>query len=127
MKPWTAKIKRGTFDSRTSFGNGLNRLASPKAGRNRLVIGFAAGSIPKVPINLALLNERSIVGVYWSESVKRDPESHLRNVKQLMEWFAAGKVNPSISEWVSLSEAAAAMKRLIRRQVKGKVVILPEA
>jgi len=96
-------------------------------GGRLLVIGFAAGDIPKVPINLALLKERSIVGVYWGESVKHDPEGHLRNVKQLMEWFAAGKVKPSISERVPLSEAAAAMKRLIHRQVKGKVVILPEA
>jgi NADPH2:quinone reductase len=96
-------------------------------GGRLLVIGFAAGDIPKVPINLALLKERSIVGVYWGESVKHDPEGHLRNVKQLMEWFVAGKVKPSISERVPLSEAAAAMKRLIHRQVKGKVVIFPEA
>jgi NADPH2:quinone reductase len=96
-------------------------------GGRLLVIGFASGDIPKIPINLALLKERSIVGVYWGESVKHDPEGHLRNVKQLMEWFAAGKVKPSISERVPLSEAAVAMQRLIHRQVKGKVVILPEA
>jgi NADPH2:quinone reductase len=91
------------------------------------VIGFAAGDIPRIPINLALLKERSIVGVYWGDSVKHDPEGHLRNVKQLMEWFAAGKVKPSISERLPLGEAAGAMQRLIHRQVKGKVVIFPEA
>jgi len=96
-------------------------------GGRLLVIGFAAGDIPRIPINLALLKERSIVGVYWGESVKHDPEGHLRNVKQLMEWFAAGKVKPSISERVPLGEAAGAMQRLIHRQVMGKVVILPEA
>jgi NADPH:quinone reductase len=96
-------------------------------GGRLLVVGFAAGDIPKIPINLALLKERSIVGVYWGESVNHDPEGHLRNVKQLMEWLAAGKVKPVISERVPLSEAAAAMKRMINRQVKGKVVILPEA
>lgn len=96
-------------------------------GGRLLVVGFAAGDIPKIPINLALLKERSIVGVYWGESVKHDPEGHLRNVKQLVEWLAAGKVKPVISERVPLSEAAAAMKRMINRQVKGKVVILPEA
>lgn len=96
-------------------------------GGRLLVVGFAAGDIPKIPINLALLKERSIVGVYWGESVKHDPEGHLRNVKQLEEWLAAGKVKPVISERVPLSEAAAAMKRMIDRQVKGKVVILPEA
>jgi NADPH:quinone reductase len=96
-------------------------------GGRLLVIGFAAGAIPKIPINLALLKERSIVGVYWGDSVKRDPEGHLRNVRQLMEWFADGKVRPSISERVPLGEAAGAMRRLFQRRVKGKVVILPEA
>jgi NADPH2:quinone reductase len=96
-------------------------------GGRLLVVGFAAGDIPKIPINLALLKERSIVGVYWGESVKHDPEGHLRNVKQLVEWLAAGKVKPVISERVPLSEAVDAMKRMINRQVKGKVVILPEA
>ena len=96
-------------------------------GGRLLVIGFAAGDIPKIPINLALLKERSIIGVYWGESIKHDPEGHARNVKQLVEWLAAGKVNPVISERVPLSEAAAAMKRMINRQVKGKIVVLPEA
>ena len=102
-------------------------LRSSAWGGRLLVIGFAAGEIPKIPLNLALLKERSIVGVYWGESVKHDPEGHRRNVRQLMEWFAAGKVKPSISERLPLGEAAAAMQRLIDRQVKGKVVILPEA
>ena len=95
-------------------------------GGRLLVIGFAAGGIPKIPINLALLKERSIVGVYWGESIKHDPDGHARNVKQLVEWSAAGKVNPVISERVPLSEAAAAMKRMFNRQVMGKIVVLPE-
>ena len=96
-------------------------------GGRLLVIGFAAGDIPKIPINLALLKERSIIGVYWGESIKHDPEGHARNVKQLVEWLVAGKVKPVISERVPLSEAAAAMKRMFNRQVKGKIVVLPEA
>lgn len=96
-------------------------------GGRLLVIGFASGDIPKIPVNLALLRERSIVGVYWGESVKRDPEGHRRNVRQLVEWFDAGKVRPAVSERVPLDEAPAAMNRLIQRRVKGKIVILPEA
>ena len=96
-------------------------------GGRLLVIGFATGDIPKIPINLALLKERSIIGVYWGESIKHDPEGHARNVKQLVEWLAAGKVNPVISERVPLSKAADAMKRMFNRQVKGKVVVLPES
>lgn len=96
-------------------------------GGRLLVIGFAAGEIPRIPLNLALLRERSIVGVYWGESVKRDPQGHERNVRQLVDWFAAGKVRPVISERVPLSLAADAMKRLASRQVKGKIVVLPES
>lgn len=98
------------------------------AWRGRLlVIGFAAGDIPRIPLNLALLRERAIVGVYWGESVKRDPQGHEHNVRQLVDWFAAGKVRPVISERVPLERAADAMKRLASRQVKGKIVVLPEA
>lgn len=92
-----------------------------------LVIGFAAGDIPRIPLNLALLQERSIVGVYWGESARRDPEGHERNVRQLVDWFAAGVVRPVISERVPLDGAADAMRRMASRQLKGKVVILPEA
>jgi NADPH2:quinone reductase len=92
-----------------------------------LVIGFASGTIPRPPLNLALLNERSIVGVYWGESVARDPAAHVRNVGQLLEWFSAGKIKPQISERVPLAGAAAAMQRLASREVVGKVVVLPEA
>ena len=91
-----------------------------------LVIGFAAGEIPKIPINLALLKERTIVGVYLGDSIKHDPQGHMRNIGQLLEWFAAGKVTPFISERVPLAGAPAAMARLAARQVKGKVVVLPE-
>jgi NADPH:quinone reductase len=98
------------------------------AWRGRLlVIGFAAGSIPRVPLNLALLQERSIVGVYWGESKRRDPDGHERNVRQLVDWFAEGLVRPVISEHVPLDGAADAMRRMANRQLKGKVVILPEA
>jgi NADPH2:quinone reductase len=97
------------------------------AWRGRLlVVGFAAGGIPKVPVNLALLKERSIVGVYWGESVRREPESHLQNSRQLMEWFASGKVTSTVSETVPLRDAPAVMKRMVDRKVQGKIVILPE-
>jgi NADPH2:quinone reductase len=92
-----------------------------------LVIGFAAGTIPRLPLNLALLNERSIVGVYWGESVARDPAAHVRNVGQLLEWFAAGKVKPQISERVGLAGAVEAMQRMTKRDIVGKVIVLPAA
>ncbi|WP_119157159.1 NADPH:quinone oxidoreductase family protein [Caldimonas tepidiphila] len=91
-----------------------------------LVVGFAAGEIPKIPLNLALLKERAILGVYWGDSVRRDPAGHRANMRQLAEWFAAGKVRPVISERVTLAQAADAIARLANRQVKGKVVVLPQ-
>lgn len=95
-------------------------------GGRLLVIGFAAGEIPKIPINLALLKERSIVGVYWGDSVKRDPKGHLRNVGRLLGWFGEGKVRPQVTERLSLAEIPAAMRRMAERKVTGKVVALPE-
>jgi len=97
------------------------------AWRGRLlVVGFAAGEIPKIPLNLALLKERSLVGVYWGDSVRHDPRGHVRNMRQLMAWFSEGKIRPVVSERFPLARAQEAMRRLLDRQVMGKVVILPE-
>src|SRR5438552_3042484 len=92
-----------------------------------LVIGFASGTIPAVKLNLALLKERSLIGVYWGEWTQRDPAGQRRNVEQLAAWFAEGKSKPAVMERVSLEEAPAAMRRLLQRKVKGKVVVLPGA
>ena len=98
------------------------------AWRGRLlIIGFAAGEIPKIPLNLALLKERSLVGVYWGDSVKHDPAGHLANVHQLHEWFAAGKIKPVVSERYPLARAAEAVASIANRQVKGKIVVVPDA
>ncbi|MGU7779603.1 NADPH:quinone oxidoreductase family protein [Burkholderia sp. PU8-34] len=92
-----------------------------------LVVGFAAGEIPKIALNLALLKERDILGVFWGDAVRRDPAQHAANMRLLVEWFAAGKVRPVITERVPLAAAADAIARMANRQVKGKVVILPDA
>ncbi|HET7088799.1 MAG TPA: zinc-binding dehydrogenase, partial [Anaerolineae bacterium] len=87
---------------------------------------FAAGDIPKIPLNLALLKERSVIGVYWGDWTQHDPAGHQRNVKQLVDWLVAGKIKPVISVRVSLADAPTAMARLVQRQAKGKIVVLPE-
>jgi NADPH2:quinone reductase len=92
-----------------------------------LVVGFAAGEIPKIPLNLVLLRERAIIGVYWGDWTRRDLAGHVRNVMQLVKWIAEGKIKPVISERVSLRDTPAAMTRLTERKVTGKVVVLPEA
>src|SRR6266851_3481950 len=96
------------------------------AWRGRLlVIGFASGAIPQVRLNLALLKERSVIGVYWGEWVEHDPDGQRRNVEQLGTWFAEGKIKPVVSERISLEEVPAAMARLLQRKVKGKSVVVP--
>jgi NADPH2:quinone reductase len=98
------------------------------AWRGRLlVIGFASGVIPQVKLNLALLKERSLIGVYWGDWVQRDPEGQRRNATLLAAWFAQGRIRPAVSERVALADAPAAMTRLLERKVKGKVVVVPGA
>lgn len=96
-------------------------------GGRFLVIGFASGEIPKIPLNLALLKERAILGVYWGDWTRHDPDGHARNVALLMKWLGEGKIRPAISERVPLAGAPAALARIYGRQVTGKVVVLPES
>ena len=92
-----------------------------------LVIGFAAGDIPKIPLNLPLLMERSIVGVYWGEWTKRAPGEFAAAVRQLGAWFAEGKLRPHISATYPLADAARAIRDMAERRVMGKVVLLTDA
>jgi NADPH:quinone reductase len=90
-----------------------------------LVIGFAAGEIPKIALNLALLKERSIVGVYWGDWTRREPQKHALNMADLAQWIREGKVKPAITERIRLAEVPRALERMARREVLGKVVVLP--
>jgi NADPH:quinone reductase len=88
-----------------------------------LVIGFAAGDIPKVPLNLALLMERSIVGVYWGEWTRRKPDEFAASVRELMSWFLQGKLKPHVTDRFPLERAPEAIAMMAARKVKGKVVV----
>jgi NADPH2:quinone reductase len=96
-------------------------------GGRFLVVGFASGEIPRIPLNLALLKERAILGVYWGDWARQDRAGHARNVALLMKWLAGGSLRPAISERVTLADAPGALARIHGRQVTGKVVVLPEA
>jgi NADPH2:quinone reductase len=89
-----------------------------------LVIGFAAGEIPRIPLNLALLRERQILGVYWGDSTKHDPEGHQANLRQLEAWFVDGKIKPLVSERFPLERARDAIELIANRGVKGKIVVV---
>jgi NADPH2:quinone reductase len=101
-------------------------LRSLRFGGRLLVVGFAAGEIPKLPLNLALLGERGILGVLWGEWTRRDPGGYSRNLRILGEWYRAGRLTPAITERVDLAGAIGALKRMVDRQVSGKIIVLPE-
>jgi NADPH:quinone reductase len=88
-----------------------------------LVVGFAAGEIPKLPLNLALLKGASVVGVFWGDFTRREPARFADSVKQLTKWYAAGRLKPHVSQSFPLEKAAEALKLMAARQVKGKVVL----
>jgi NADPH2:quinone reductase len=90
-----------------------------------LVVGFAAGDIPKLPLNLALLKERSILGVFWGAAMAREPQQLMADLTQLAGWFRADKVKPPVTEQVTLDQAADAIERLATRRAMGKIVVLP--
>ena len=108
-------------------GGGYTAAASRSVAWNGryLVIGFAAGEIPHIALNLPLLKGYSIVGVYWGAFVQREPAANAANMKQLMEWIAAGKLAPLISARYPLEQAVDALFAMMRREVAGKVVIVP--
>jgi len=94
------------------------------AWRGRLlVVGFAAGDIPKLPLNLALLKGASVVGVFWGDFTRREPAQFAQSVQQLGEWYALGKLRPHVSQTLPLEQAAEALKLMAARQVKGKLVL----
>ena len=88
-----------------------------------LVIGFASGDIPSAPVNLTLVKNSSIVGVYWGAYAQRDPQVLLQSLGQLMRWYAEGKLQPHISQTFALADTAEAMRTLMARQATGKVVV----
>ncbi|HVL75774.1 MAG TPA: NADPH:quinone oxidoreductase family protein [Noviherbaspirillum sp.] len=90
-----------------------------------LVIGFANGEIPKLPLNLPLLKGASVVGVFWGEFAKREPKANLAAMRELMEWMGQGKIRPHISARYGLAETARALNDMAARKVTGKVVIQP--
>ncbi|MGD9866929.1 MAG: NADPH:quinone oxidoreductase family protein [Hyphomicrobiales bacterium] len=91
-----------------------------------LVVGFAAGEIPKMPLNLALLKGASLMGVFWGEFVRRNPEKNSANIAQVVDWVAGGKLKPHVHKVYPLSQTREALEAIDRREAKGKVVIAPQ-
>jgi NADPH2:quinone reductase len=90
-----------------------------------LVIGFAAGEIPALPLNLALLKGASLVGVFWGDFVRREPANNMKGISEMLGWMKEQKIKPLISKTYSLDEAPQALLDMAARKVTGKIVITP--
>jgi NADPH:quinone reductase len=90
-----------------------------------LVVGFASGEIPKIPLNLVLLKGCQIVGVFWGSFAMRAPEANRDNARRIFEWVAKGDLRPHVDAAYPFAEAAVALERLAQRDVKGKLVLVP--
>ncbi|MEL6653883.1 MAG: NADPH:quinone oxidoreductase family protein [Bacteroidota bacterium] len=90
-----------------------------------LVVGFAAGEIPSIPLNLPLLKGCQIMGVFWGKFAQTFPQDNMANFMQLLQWFQQGDLKPHIYKTYSLAQAAAALKDITDRKVMGKVVLVP--
>jgi NADPH2:quinone reductase len=89
-----------------------------------LVVGFALGRIPALPLNLALLKGASVVGVFWGEFVAREPQASRAAMQQLMQWYGEGLVKPAIDARLPMSELAKAYGRMGSREVMGKLLMV---
>jgi NADPH2:quinone reductase len=92
-----------------------------------LVLGFASGEIPRIPLNLVLLKGCQIIGVFWTSFVEREPETHRANTAQILQWCKEGKIMPHIHATFPLAETSKALMEIEGRKVSGKVIVHPQA
>jgi NADPH2:quinone reductase len=91
-----------------------------------LVLGFASGTIPKIPLNLVMLKGCAILGVFWTAFVERYPEKHRANMVELLDWCRQGLISPHIHASYALVETATALSLIEGRKVTGKVIVNPQ-
>ncbi|WP_028942376.1 NADPH:quinone oxidoreductase family protein [Pseudomonas vranovensis] len=121
---------------RLTGGNGADVIYDPVGGDlfdqavrgiawsgRLLVVGFASGRIPELPVNLVLLKGAAVIGVFWGAFAQRQPADNAANFKQLFAWFAEGKLKPLVSHTFPLAEAGAAIDTLGQRRAVGKLVV----
>lgn len=107
-------------------GEAFDALSRSMAWNGRLlVIGFASGTIPKFPVNLALVKGYSLVGVFWGAFTRKEPQIYAENMRELIGWYSAGMVKPLIEGRYKLAEAPAVLKRVLGRGATGKIVLVP--
>ncbi|PVB61572.1 NADPH:quinone oxidoreductase family protein [Labrenzia sp. 011] len=90
-----------------------------------LVVGFASGDIPKIPLNLLLLKGCDMRGVFWGEALTRDPDGQRKNMAQLLDWVREGRLKPHVHAVYPLEQVAEALEEIAARRVRGKVIVTP--
>lgn len=94
-------------------------------GGRLLIIGFASGTIPKFPVNLALVKEYSVTGVFWGNFTQAEPQTYAENMQELLGWYRNGQVKPLIEGRYPLSEAGKVLTRVLNRGAVGKIALIP--
>ncbi|RLQ88481.1 NADPH:quinone oxidoreductase family protein [Notoacmeibacter ruber] len=108
-------------------GDAFDALSRSMAWNGRLlVIGFASGRIPELPVNLALVKGYSLVGVFWGTFTAKEPEIYAGNMRELFGWYASGTVKPVVETRQGLSTTAEVLDEVLGRKATGKLVIIPE-
>lgn len=109
-------------------GDAFNACSRAMARNGRLlVIGFASGKIPELPVNLTLVKEYSVIGVFWGSFAAHEPMVFMQNMQELFAWYRDGAVRLETDEVFPLSRTADALAKVMNREVKGKVVVVPDA
>jgi NADPH2:quinone reductase len=100
-------------------------LRSTGWGGRHLVIGFASGDIPRLPLNLALLNARSILGVYWGDWSRREPGLAAGELTRIAGWLSEGRLAPVVSARLALADVPRGLADLLERRALGKLLAIP--
>ena len=107
-------------------GDAFDACSRAMAWNGRLlIVGFASGRIPELPVNLTLVKGYSVVGVFWGQFTLNEPQAHAANMRELFQWCEAGKVRPIVDRSYKLADGIEAIKYVTGRNVMGKVVITP--
>jgi len=123
--------------SKITNGNGVDIVCDPVGGEitekalrctgwkgRYMVMGFASGKIPKIALNLPLLKGNSVIGVFWSDFIRREKEKYICVLQDLISWFLQGKLDPLVSKVYPLEQANLALEDIIQRRVTGKIVLV---
>lgn len=123
--------------SKITNGKGVDVVCDPVGGEitekalrctgwkgRYMVMGFASGKIPKIALNLPLLKGNSVIGVFWSDFIRREKEAYICVLQDLISWFLEGKLNPLVSKTYPLEQADLALNDIIQRRVTGKIVLV---